>query len=722
MPNIMFGGQSLGGGGVPANDTAREAYVPSRLSPSGILGIIDAEIAGTRPVFDVRDYGAKFDGVTNIRAGVEAAISAAVAFISTTGKGAVVQLPAGIGVITSTCANPPSSPAGGVYDGRIGFGIPVGLPARLVIRGQGRGVTTIKLADASARSAFWIKQAADYDTFQNVTLEDFDVDNNNATGRCHIVIGNMPAANTPQRRLNFADLTIRRIDVRNVPMDMTSASIYKSHVMFLGSHPAALEATQTSSRRIVVEDMRLLDGANGVAICSFGAGSLVGGTNHYYDQIHVRRVRHEITAVPTNTTGQTSFYICGTGYGDYFECVDCYSQNIADDGFEIGAMQRGLIANCTVRDAYLVSILFRNTHALSDVTRQQIVIRDFTHRQTAALAGVAGMVGRPVNWIGDNGQTFGSFDFDGFTAESDGLTYSVHGKAGFLFSFDTTPVGRRTFNRLKIRANYTYDATTGTVDGTPIEILTTSGTIIFRDLDLAATTTANGGSGAIFNLHGVMQKGTNNRVIVDGFDCDLSGCTWINSTGGALLVYTIGKTSGSGNRGTLRQLRLVGNYSSTGVGTRPLNIGNSTTIGSMRFLDADLGSASNLSADVAYSGTVNDTKLMIDNVIGFQGNRLGDFGRRRVVTATDTVLNHDGVIALAAGSTTQTETLPSAAAVPPGRVFTFFDETNTASATNPKVIQRAGTDTFTDGATSKSITTASGSLRVMATGTGWALV
>jgi hypothetical protein len=115
-------------------------------------------------------------------------VDAAVAAISaSSGKaGAVVYIPAGT-LYLGTGGTAPGTHAGA----KVGVSIPTGLAAKLVIRGDARGASTIKLS-ANAQCAFYIADFAAYSTFQNVHIENLTVDNNNTTGRCHVLIGNVP--------------------------------------------------------------------------------------------------------------------------------------------------------------------------------------------------------------------------------------------------------------------------------------------------------------------------------------------------------------------------------------------------------------------------------------------------------------------------------------------------------------------------------------------------
>ena len=665
----------------------------------------------------VKSYGAVGDGETDDRTAIENAISAATSEIESTGRGITVYFPPGVYLLESQSTRAPTNPAtGSAYTTKIGVPLPVGLSATLTIMGAGSGATTIKLSD-NARNVFWIDQSANYDTFKNIVIEDLTVDNNNTEGRCHILVGNMPAAFTPQRRLNYENITVRRVEITNVGLDETQATTAKSGVLLLGTHAAALEATQTSSTDVTVEDLVQAGGDNCVGVTSWGAGSLVGGTNHYYNRIAIRRCRHTIPSVPSATYSQTSFYVCGSGFGDWFEIVDCESTNIADDGIEVGAMQAGLIDGVTITNPFLTGILFRNTHALQDVDSQRIVVRNVQVNVDSDLAAVSGMIGRPVDWIGDNSLTFGEFHFESLGWSGDSLTYANQGRGEICF-YLTAPVARVVFDKLAISLNgYTVSTGSGTVNASLFRVNTTSGTVVIRDLQVIADVAASTGGGLVFNFHGLVHDGSGNRVFVDGYDGDFTGTAYTNGTGGSVYFYYVARSGGSTIRNELRRFYPRGTSSLTGVGLRAITLGAGGTISSFTVSNSDISAMSSIVAGRDIEVLGNGSKLIVRDVVGASGRRLGPNGR--IATATNyTVLSYDGIVGVTSTASARTITLPAVNAVPVGHVYTIVDESN-AAGTNNITVSRAGSDTFTDTATSKAISTNGGVLRVYSNGSNW---
>jgi hypothetical protein len=97
----------------------------------------------SKPAFDIRDYGAVADGMTDCAEPTRKAIKAAEAFINATGRGAAVQLPAGVLAWVVPASEVP------VYHHTsedLGVAISPALAGRLTIEGvAGENGTTIKL-------------------------------------------------------------------------------------------------------------------------------------------------------------------------------------------------------------------------------------------------------------------------------------------------------------------------------------------------------------------------------------------------------------------------------------------------------------------------------------------------------------------------------------------------------------------------------------------------
>jgi hypothetical protein len=327
----------------------------------GVTKRVQAVSANAEARYDIQDYMA---GGTDARVGLAGAIDAAKTYIIANSAPATVYISPGIWTYASSVTKAAligSSDTGGGAGAFTNQGVPlpVNLAALLSIRFADGAV--IKLG-GGAKTAFYIDKATDYDSFQHVHFHFARVDNNGATGACHVLIGNVPATNTKQRYLNFRDIhfygktviydstgsTYQAGEPGCIAIDATQTTTAKVGIELIGDHNGALESTQTSSRDIDVHDLEVYGGDGAAHIYSTVAARVrPGGCNHFYDAIKVRRWRHVAPTAQTQHIFQTSIYICGAGFGDTAYVGPGFGRNIGDDTFEIGAMQNMVIERPT---------------------------------------------------------------------------------------------------------------------------------------------------------------------------------------------------------------------------------------------------------------------------------------------------------------------------------------------------------------------------------------
>lgn len=710
-----------------------------RITRGGLLKSSDA--AGTyapisEKVFRAVDYGVTMDGTTDDRAALLAAVTATVAYITANSRPATLLLGKGTlylgtGVTIAVVGTDPAFT-------KCGVPLPVGLPAMLTIRGEVGGPTlgtgrptVVKMSDA-CRNVFWINKTADYDTFKNVTISDLDVDNNNTVGLAHILLGNMPSDGSRQKRLNYADLNVRRVGIYNVPVDPTVLTTNKYGVCLIGQHAntgqdgtiatqLTMEATQTSTLRVDVEDVEQTGGGGAVAVTSWmnmAGYQGTGPTNHYYDRIHFRRLRHLITAVPTGSFHQTSFFMTGAGVGNYGEITDVYSENIADDAVEVGPMQTLVMDRVRVKNPVLTGILMRISQPPLDVNSQRFLITRSRCDVTSALAASTAARGMPWECRTDNGCVAGTIDVQ-MDWSSDGQTYSVT-QNPYLYATIIADIQRVIIRNPKITiSNYTYDwATSQDVALINVNTVTNDRTAVDIDkMDVRLVSFAITGTNGV-QLHAVLVNGTRPRVNIDGIDSDMSGISGATAGLSSSTLLSVGKSTATSIRVLARGLRP---RKSAGSGARWGVRVYSNGLDQLLVEDSNFGSGTGLGGDIDLaSASTNAAKVFVRDVIGLTGSRLGP-GGRRATAANYTMLAFDVLVGVTSTASARTITMPAANAVLVGQVFTVVDESN-AAGTNNITVQRAGTDTFTDAATSKVISTNGGSLKFFSTGSAWVLV
>lgn len=355
---------------------------------------LTAAVARGGSVFSTADYAAVSG---DDRPRVVAAVAAALAAMAATGKDQTVLIHAPLTFTTGVtkAALGTTIDAQNIAFGNVGVPLPVNLTARLhIVFAPGAKVTL----SANCRNMFYIDKLADYDVFQNVNFYNAWVDGANLaltdpTHTAHALVGNMPNYGTTQRYLSFQDINFYGpTRFTNFFWDADgSGGQGQLGIGFFGDHNGALEATQTFTKNVYLENGDMGGGAGLFHACSAVASNVrPGGVNHYYDNIVVDRYRCVMPSAATEYTNHvhTGIYITGAGFGDYAYIGPGYVENIGDDAIEVGTMQRLDIVKPRSKNPFFEGLFVRQTHAPIDVEKQRITIRDFDCEFTTARTNV----------------------------------------------------------------------------------------------------------------------------------------------------------------------------------------------------------------------------------------------------------------------------------------------------------------------------------------------
>lgn len=662
-----------------------------------------------------------------------------------------------------------SVPQGAIAVGQAIVG--AGIPANTVIASYNAGTGAIVLGQMTAPGTP-VTATADgtdiglvgygFDTFQNLTFEDFSLDNNGQVGRVDVLFGNRIGGNRTEYYKSFQDITVRRIKSWGVPYDATQATTYKCFLGLVGQHAPGdvyANSTLTSTKNIFVEDVDLRDYQNGLYACSY-VGASFGQQKHYYDNIRYNRCRVDHTytnQVPATTLQQTSFYICGSGYGDDCEITGCYSKGSADDGIELGAMQRILVDDCHIKDAWFEGIMFRNSQDPIDLRTQEITVRDTLIEATAALAATAGTPwARPFRFTLDsagglgNATGYGRFRFErvtyklsdfalsdltGRTQEND-LGFNVYGP---IYSVEMLgcKVHIKNFN-YDSAANNDLAALVSNISP-PILNSAASGTntvlhspATFKVRDFEAVMSGGGAtSTGQFLVTGLWPIGQG-IFDVDGMEMR------VDSMSGNLNVASIAQIGKGGTYSLikLRNVRGIRGGGTFGIGSNsfyPIRVWNSgtwlqsTTNGnSLVDIDGcDFLSFGNQSTDIDLANAPSNwgAFMRLGKRNRYSGSYAASAGGAVTPAASFTMQSTHDTVGVTDTTAARTITLPNAQKTPWRQIIVITDESG-AAATNNITVSRAGGDTFADAATTKVINTNGGSLRLMSLGTlnKWAVV
>jgi hypothetical protein len=279
---------------------------------------------------DIRDFGAVGDGVTDDAAALTAALPAAGSM------GATIIVPPG----TWTWKSVPA--------------LPKGITGRLLIRGFS---SKIVLSSSGSRFLDCVV-GADYDTFQNIEVDGFVVDCNNIGGTGHVIFGNRIDAVSDQR-VNFQSIVVRNCRATNVPV--TSGG--RAGVAINCHHPSASEATQTSVKDILFENVRVEGGAVGFELkANKNPFDITVPINHFFDRIRIIGCWHSCLSPQASGTF-ANIQIAQNGYGGSVTIRDFYGAYSGDVGIEIDAPTSALVENAVIENATNASFLVTNFRA-----------------------------------------------------------------------------------------------------------------------------------------------------------------------------------------------------------------------------------------------------------------------------------------------------------------------------------------------------------------------
>jgi hypothetical protein len=538
-------------------------------------------------LFDVRNYGAVADGITDDSAAIQNAITAAET-AAAAGRSVTVLLN---GVFALNNASYPHIALSRNNDGSRGWINIIGAPGA-------------KITLSSNTSRFlYLNKVADYDTFQKIRVEGLQIVASGTAGYGGVIIGNILSSGGTSTRISFANIIVRNCTATGLYEQADTSTSQRMGIMLIGNHVSTLEATQTSTTDILVEDVAVYGGAGCANVCSFGAAP---GVTHYYNNIRMRRVRHEIATPPATNGSQTSFFICGTGFGDYCEIVDAYSKNVSDDAVEIGAMQTVHLERIRAVDPFFVGILFRNYHAPQDIQRQvltavDVVVTGTTAGAAAASDGFNRCLGFAVL---DDGNGYGTVRLirPQYYLDGGSTTHGYPAAGAQLFGVSAVSIKQVEILSPKIVLNnYVINRSTShEVHLVYFQSTATAPRLMVRDLVARFDGLTQSGSAQV-NMSLVRAEGTCD-VDIDGVDVVVPAITFPS---GSFRIVDLGRTTTSVISAKIRGVRpvtgTVGGVSIYGVAINSTS--TLTVTGEVAVTNCEFAGMANSSADVQIDST-----------------------------------------------------------------------------------------------------------------------
>lgn len=264
--------------------------------------------------------------------------------------------------------------------------IPPNLDGHIVIRGSGRGVTTVALTQTCNRLVDFAK-VADNDVFRNVTIEDLTIDaagipKDTATG--HAIIGTSPGGQQMWEGsdVSISDITVRRVSGINAPSNSGPGDSGTKQFYWINLAPWSFtDGPPQTVERILIEDLDMHGGETGIAI---GGWRKTGGTttdyaNVYCNDITIRRWSHVFDDVPTEQLYGNHIILGARGWGGRAYIADGFATRCWDVGVEIDSMRDVTVERVHVRDSWHGEFYHTQYNPLAAAQGpQRIIYRDCT--------------------------------------------------------------------------------------------------------------------------------------------------------------------------------------------------------------------------------------------------------------------------------------------------------------------------------------------------------
>lgn len=563
---------------------------------------------------------------------------------------------------------------------------------------------TPRFADPGAAAGQTTPQ--DYDVQRNHDFVDLEIDGNNVGGRHHVLYGAYTNGGTISR-LNFEDLSFRRITLRNVLSDPTpTAGTPTNHrlgLWVLSQHAAAGEATQTNVLRITIEDYHQEGGNAGAFVGGGCPASNTAGANVFVDDWRFERCWHNVGSVPTGFFASSNFHVVSRGFGGRGVMRDIYGENSGDVGLEHDAGTDCLIERAYIKNPWTCATYHRNFNNPQSFTAQKHRIKGLTVEITDSALAANGI--KPATGDGTNEMAlpFGDLIVEDFTYHRNAATIPVSG-FGSAVSV-TTPTQLRKLSINGATIDYEgISVSSGANVLQPINVVPVTTTLDFRmrDVDVSIAGAATGGTNGVdvLNLSGLCK-----HDLEYTYSVDISGMAASTTRG---CQYGTGSGSVLEGRIKMRVRSMTGDSAPRGIVVR--GTGTLSIPSLLRLDDCDWSGMSAGTAVLFATGVENKNKVLVTRSTPRPAG-VGD-GSIEATSATG------GAIVAAA-----TLPVPLQAEYVPVSGNTGITNIDALPAGRRITLVFSGTPTVTDGGNLKLagnfVATADDSLSLVSDGTNW---
>jgi hypothetical protein len=311
------------------------------------------------PLLNVKDYGAKGDGVSDDYAAIQAAIAACGT------AGGTIYFPAGTYYL-----NKPS--AGGLK-------LPASNNSWLVFYGYD---ATVRLSSNVPRFLDF-NRTTNHQTFQYFDVRGFDFDCGNVGGYQQIVIG--AYGGVSHTRINIKHIRVRDCRSYNLPC---SAANNRVGIHLSCYHSVDNEATVNYLEDIRVDNYRQEGGNNAVYVCGeIGDHGTPAVSSIHCDEIHISRVHFDALVDYSKCRLASPIQIGGRARGGTATVSDCYVRGSYDNCYEADSFDSMTYTNCVAEESKNLGFYYRNQAIpLSYPDTPTVTYKDCEYRQGTGTA------------------------------------------------------------------------------------------------------------------------------------------------------------------------------------------------------------------------------------------------------------------------------------------------------------------------------------------------
>ena len=251
--------------------------------------------------------------------------------------------------------------------------VPTFIPnGRRWVKLDGRGATLV--LSKNAPRALDARRTADFDTFRNLWIDDLRIDATFQPGDHHVIFGNrIHRSALYSQRVNFENIIVTNVRAFNVLTSYAAETDARTGIAIELLHPYGGESTGSFARNILIKNVRINGGNNGVII----VGTSNDGSrnpNITLDNILISDTTHQLEDSPAQGFPSSNFHIGSFARVGYVVIGNSVGRAAGDNGIEIDSAQFAILHDNIMTDQANVGYYVTNFHPALDSVNQRILL------------------------------------------------------------------------------------------------------------------------------------------------------------------------------------------------------------------------------------------------------------------------------------------------------------------------------------------------------------